>query len=194
VAGQPRSFATAASIRAQQGPAVLDMDLPYSGETVLMRRVDLARLIGTGVWPEPITSEVRRLMIHGTQDWTNESEQIEKTLAAAAALVRAAIIVPPPALLAGEIEVKDITADMCRPLFVTEDPDDDQLILVAPGDPEPGDAGPWARLHPSDLSWLAARISVLVPGALAAFRGQQGNPVESVAAKEVDGAPDERAD
>lgn len=163
--------------------------MPVSGEVVLMRRIDLARVIGAGQWPEPITSAVRRLMVDGGGDWARDTELIEKNLGAAAALARAAIIVPPPALIAGDITVDDITADMCKPLFVEENPDPDQLILVEPGDPDPPENG--VRVHPFDLSWIATRALILAPGAMAAFRGGSGRALASLDEETEDGAPDE---
>lgn len=186
-----QAFATAASLRAVQGPQVVAQTLPMSGETVLIRRVDLVRVLSTGVWPEPITARARQMIADMGGNWAADPEQIEKNMASAAAMVRAAVVVPPKELLDGKLEVEDLTAAMCKPLFVEETPDDDQLFLVAPGDPEPEDMDKCVRFQPLDLAWLAHRIMAMAPGGLATFRREQGGAVQGVESEEDDGPADE---
>lgn len=186
-----RGYATAQSIRAIQGPVVREGQAPISGETFLMRRIDLARLIGTGVWPEPITTAVRKLMVDGGGQWISDAEKIERNLKASAAIARAIVIVPPQPLIDGDITVDQITADQCKPLFVESDPDEDQLILVAPGDPEPPADDKVVRLHPWDLSWIATNALAWVPGAMSSFRQRPEGVVAGVGEAEGDGATDQ---
>lgn len=174
-----------------QGPLVVELELispdRYSDtidQVLLMRRVDLEALARSEQWPQPITSSVRKFMRNGgrpSDDMLADGE-IDNTMAMCAAITRACIIVPPPAFVAAEIDAADITADMCKPLFVEEDPDEDQVILLAPGAgfearPSSVDSG---YLHPSDLMRIAARAYAMGPGAAGWSFRQSRETVEAV--------------
>lgn len=166
---QAKPYATVQRIREAQGPRVLEAQLPISGDYYLLRRVDLIAYIRRGVWPQPVTASVRSLMIDGAQEWTGDGANIEKNQEAAVAIARAAVVVPPPELVEGKVTVEELDAETLKPMFVDEDPDEDQAILLGPND---DDCEGGVRLHPTDLNWIAVRVMMDLPGAVARFRGE----------------------
>lgn len=111
------------------GPLVKEFTLPRGGETLLVRRLDLAGMARAGVWPGPITQAVRRMIIDGPV--TPYQADAKAFTTTAIAVAKAACIVPPPALLEGAITASEILPEHCRPLFVDVDPADDQFVIVA---------------------------------------------------------------
>lgn len=184
-----RRWATAASLQEAQGPLVTAKALPISGETVLLRRIDLVDAIAQKVWPEPITASVRRLM-SGSEftKWSSDEDHLVDNQRTAVLLARLSVIQPPAELVAGTITEAEITADQCVPLFVgpEDEPGEGQVILLGPGESAPGGV----RLHPQDLSWIALYLLITLPGALASFRLGSGDAMAGVAEAEADGAQD----
>lgn len=188
---------------------VTECPLPRAGRTVLVRRLDLSAMAAAGVWPSPITTSVRRLMIDGALGGYKDDDR--RFVTTAAAVARAACIVPPPALLAGELTVGEITPDMCRPLFVEADPDEDQFILrvldVTRGATPEQAATETARaladadadgaimvLQTFDLVALMHHVLENAPGAHSRFRLADLLAVGSVAETPSDGGADKPAD
>lgn len=181
-----------------QGGAVIEFPLmdPNQIDTIdlflLLQRVDLVKLVRSDNWPQPLTAAVRRLMMNGgrpTEDMLAE-DKIEETMAVCVAITKASVIVPPPAFLSGEIEVSDITEDMCKPLFVDENPDEDQVVLLGPGGDLSDRSGSLAAgyLHPSDLMRITARAYAAGPGAAGGSFRRLREAVEAVSEVEAPAA------
>ena len=183
-----RNWTTATSVRESQGPVVFETVLPEAGTVALIRRVDILRCIRRGVWPEPITMAARRLHTDGVIDWINDEARYEDNVRTTVAIAREALIVPPPELVAGDIEVKDITNEQCKPLIVDADPDDDQFVLTEPGD-DPAE-GEYA-LTPADLQWVTFQVMTSLPGPVRKFRREPDDAVASLESVAADVAPAE---
>jgi len=126
-------YASRASLRGSQGPLVLEVECYRADRVFLVRRLNLMQLVNSGVFPRPITAEVRRIILQGVVFAMQDNRQWADYVAACMRLCVEAVIVPPPELVAGEITVEEITSDMYRPLFVEAgtEPADDQYVLVA---------------------------------------------------------------
>ena len=131
-AAMQQKYATRDSMLATQGSNVFSVTVPQSMREFLVRRLSLFQMIGAEHWGNPLTEEVRKIMIRSNRRSAANSARWDKYEQAARALVRAAVIIPPEPLLREEIQVEEITADMCRPLYVDvgETPDDDQIVLL----------------------------------------------------------------
>ncbi|MCC6618782.1 MAG: hypothetical protein IT341_07050 [Chloroflexi bacterium] len=125
-------YASRASLRGSQGPPVLEVECYRADRVFLVRRLNLMQLVNSGVFPRPITAEVRRIILQGVVFAMQDNRQWSDYVTACMRLAVEAVIVPPPELEAGDVAVDEITSDLCRPLFVEAGttPDADQYALV----------------------------------------------------------------
>lgn len=153
----------------------------------LVKRPNLLTMLGAGVLPEPITAMVRQLMLYGPQavETDHSREQYEEMILA---LMRATVIIPPAEVEDGTLAVEDITADMCRPLFVApgETPADDQFVLVGPlyDAADPGDADPESafQVYQVDLTSFLMQLMLARQGAANHFRRSREEQTDAVEA------------
>lgn len=198
-----RVYATKDNFLRSQGPLVIDLDILDGIQLkFLMRRVDLLALCRSSEslgWPAPITAVVRRLVANGgipkEDDLVPERE--DDLVGACAAIAKACIICVPEAFANAEIELEDITPAMCKPFFVDEDPDEDQVVLQVLSAEEAAGmsleeimmATSAGHLQPTDLMRIAALAYKYGPGGIGGyFREKSGEAVVPVDAVEADAA------
>lgn len=208
-AARARTTLTRGVFLSSQGPGVIAVGLPMLGTTALMRRVDLLQLAKTDEWPEPLTAALSSLLrkTSATVDAV-KPDDAEATIRMAGAIAKACIVVPPPEYLSGAVKVHpsgavDIDAASARrlkPLFVDEDPDEDQVILdVVSPDEADAEHFDWdgavahGRMHYRDLMEIATIAYFYGPGGLGRlFRGPD-QALEAVADVAKDEARAKRA-
>lgn len=164
------------------GARVVEVDLQHLGCAVLMRRVILLSLIREGGEHWPLKGRLLSIIERGgVKTDMLKGDQVEETLALANAVAKSTIVVPPSQFVevvghefADQAETQEarkaallaVREDDLRPLFVDEDPDEDQIQL---------EEGGLVPLHPEDLVTILSAAHAFGPGALGRrFRGEQG--------------------